>query len=84
MYIVDLVETFKAKGKSGTGENASIALTIGLDHREVLRWVGDLNAMDEMMEWCLDNCTGKFSVYGSTRWYFTEERDAASFKLRFQ
>lgn len=83
MYIVDLLKTFQEKGK-GDGANASIAMTRGKDQVEVLRWTADMDLIDEMMEWCLDNCTGKFSVYGSTRWYFSNEEDAASFKLRFQ
>lgn len=84
MYVVDLLKTFQDKGNDGSGKNASIGMTVGSDAREVIRWIGDLDAMDEMMQWCLDNCTGKFSVYGSTRWYFNDESDAASFRLRFQ
>lgn len=83
MYVVDLLKTFQERTKNGAAPSIAMTHKINGTECEVLRWTAELDLIDDMMEWCLDNCTGKFSVYGSTRWYFTDESDAVSFKLRF-
>ncbi len=58
-------------------------LTMQYNGEDVYSFSGDIDRVEEMIEWLYDNTTERFTFLGTENIYFESSEDAMAFKLRW-
>lgn len=58
-------------------------LTMQYNGEDVYSFSGDIETVEEMIEWLYDNTTKRFTFLGTENIYFESSEDAMAFKLRW-
>ncbi len=58
-------------------------LTMQYNGENVYSFSGDIDRVEEMIEWLYDNTTERFTFLGTENIYFESSEDAMAFKLRW-
>lgn len=60
-----------------------VMLTMHFNGEDVYSFAGDIDRVEEMIEWLYDNTTERFTFLGTENIYFESSEDAMAFKLRW-
>lgn len=61
--------------------NDPVMLTMQYNGEDVYSFSGDIDRVEEMIEWLYDNTTERFTFLGTENIYFESSEDAMAFKL---
>ena len=60
-----------------------VMLTMQYNGEDLYSFSGDIDRVEEMIEWLYDNTTERFTFLGTENIYFESSEDAMAFKLRW-
>lgn len=64
--------------------DTSAAITfMGPDEKEVFSFIGDIEYIDNIIEWLFVSTKGRFVLLGTSHIYFELEIDVVAFKMKY-
>ena len=78
--------TTKPKNQSASAlvhTHEPVMLTMQYNGEDVYSFSGDIDRVEEIIEWLYDNTTERFTFLGTENIYFESSEDAMAFKLRW-